>query len=106
MNGIFESVIKYKWPVIKINAGNTKIQKKYKMAIPSLNTLIVASWVIRARWREIKRFVLEFKARLFFLNSYIFTTFSLKSVTYELNLHCIIVQDQFLENLNFSIHFL
>ena len=25
-------------------------------------TLLVASWVIRARWREIQRFVLEFKA--------------------------------------------
>jgi len=25
-------------------------------------SLIVASWVIRARWREIQRFVLEFKA--------------------------------------------
>ena len=25
-------------------------------------TLIVASWVIGARWREIRRFVLEFKA--------------------------------------------
>ena len=25
-------------------------------------TLIVASWVIRARWWEIQRFVLEFKA--------------------------------------------
>ena len=24
--------------------------------------LIVASWVIRARWQEIRRFVLEFKA--------------------------------------------
>ena len=34
-------------------------------------TLIVASWVIRARWREMRRFVLEFKASLFFLNSYI-----------------------------------
>ena len=26
-------------------------------------TLIVASWVIRARWLEIQRFVLEFKAK-------------------------------------------
>ena len=34
-------------------------------------TLIVASWVIRARWREIQRFVLKFKASYFFLNSYI-----------------------------------
>ena len=25
-------------------------------------TLVVASWVIRARWWEIQRFVLEFKA--------------------------------------------
>ena len=34
-------------------------------------TLIVASWVIRARWREIRRFALEFKASYFFLNPYI-----------------------------------
>ena len=26
-------------------------------------TLVVASWVIRARWQEIRRFILEFKAR-------------------------------------------
>ena len=25
-------------------------------------TLIVASWVIRAKWREIRRFLFEFKA--------------------------------------------
>ena len=42
--------------------------------------LIVASWVIRARRREIKRFVLEFKAKYFFLNS-LFDAFSLKRVT-------------------------
>ena len=34
-------------------------------------TFIVASWVIRAKWREIRRLVLEFKASYFFLNSYI-----------------------------------
>ena len=34
-------------------------------------TLIVTSWVIGSRWREIRRFLLEFKASLFFLNSYI-----------------------------------
>lgn len=34
-------------------------------------TLIVAPWVIGARWPEIRRFALEFKASLFFLNSYI-----------------------------------
>jgi len=31
-------------------------------------TLTVASWVIRARGREIRRFVIEFKASYFFLN--------------------------------------
>ena len=34
-------------------------------------TLIVASWKIRTRWREIRRFVSEFKASQFFLSSYI-----------------------------------
>ena len=34
-------------------------------------TLIVASWVIRARRREMRRFVIEFKARYLFLRTYI-----------------------------------
>ena len=34
-------------------------------------TLIVAVWVIRARWREFRRLVLEFKASYFFLSSHI-----------------------------------
>ena len=33
--------------------------------------LTVASWVILVRWRDIERFLLEFKASYFFLNSYI-----------------------------------
>ena len=33
--------------------------------------LTVASWVIMARWRDIERFLKEFKATYFFLNSYI-----------------------------------
>ena len=44
--------------------------------------LIVASWVIRARWWEIRRYILEFKAGCFFL-IHIFDSFSLKRVTDE-----------------------
>ena len=72
-------------------------------------TLIVASWVMRARGREIRRFVIEFKASYFFLNSYIWC-FLFEKVTYEfnntLNLKYKEVRDQFLENLGFPIHFL
>ena len=73
----------------------------------------MASWVIRPRWREIRRFVLEFKARYFFLNSYIrcfpfekrqYTKYEKRNNT--LNLECREVRDQFLENLDFPIHFL
>ena len=47
-------------------------------------TLTVALWVIRARWQEIQRFVLEFKATpdlvccFFELVSYSFQTESIK----------------------------
>ena len=44
-------------------------------------TLIVASWVIRAMWREIQRFELVFKTSQFFLNSYI-DAFFFKRVSY------------------------
>ena len=71
----------------------------------------MASWVIRPRWREIRRFVLEFKARYFFLNSYIRCFLFEKSNlpvqrNNTLNLECKEVRDQFLENLDFPIHFL
>ena len=74
-------------------------------------TLIVASWVIRARLQEIRRFVLEFKARYFFLNSYFWCFLFEKSnlrvqINNTLNLECKEVRDQFLENLDFPIHFL
>ena len=74
-------------------------------------TLIVASWIIRARWREIRRFVLEFKARYFFLNSHIWCFLFEKSNlrvqrNNTLNLECKDVRDQLLENLDFPIHFL
>ena len=42
-------------------------------------TLMVASWLIKARWREIQWFVLEFKASLFFLNSYVWCSLFEKS---------------------------
>ena len=69
-------------------------------------TLIVASWIIRARWREIRRFVLEFKARYFFLNSHIWCFLFEKSNLRvqrndTLKLECKEVRDQF-----FPIHFL
>ena len=50
----------------------------------AMEEFIVASWVIRAIWREIQRFVLEFKASLFFRDSYnLFDAFSLERLTYE-----------------------
>ena len=60
---------------------------------------------------EIRRFVLEFKARYFFLNSYIWNFLFEKSKLLvqrnnTLNLERKEVRDQFLEDLNFSIHFL
>ena len=74
-------------------------------------TLIVASWVTsRARCREIERFVLAKPANSSCIH--IFDAFSLKRVTYEfkrnntLNLECKEVRDQFLENLDFPVHFL
>ena len=75
-------------------------------------TFIVASWVIGARWWEIRKFVLEFKARYFFLNSYIRCFLFEKSnlrVQRKNTLHrleCKEVRDQFLGNLDFPIHFL
>ena len=54
-----------------INVGQINIERKGKENLASVSTtitgteefmLIAASWVIRARWREIQRFVLEFKA--------------------------------------------
>ena len=72
---------------------------------------IVLPWVIRAKWREIRRFVLEFKARYIFLNSYVWC-FLFKKSNFRvqrnsiLNLECKEVRDQFLENLDFPIHFL
>ena len=74
-------------------------------------TLTVASWVIRERWREIRRFALEFKASYFFLNSYVWC-FLFKKSNFRvqrnsiLNLECKEVRDQSLENLDFPIHFL
>ena len=57
------------------------------------------------------RFVLELKARYFFLNSYIWNFLFEKSKLLvqrnnTLNLERKEVRDQFLEDLNFSIHFL
>ena len=75
-------------------------------------TFIVASWVIGARWWEIRKFVLEFKARYFFLNSYIRCFLFEKSnlrVQRKNTLHrleCKEVRDQFLGSLDFPIHFL
>ena len=72
---------------------------------------MVASWVLGARWREIRRLVLEFKVRYFFLNSYIRCFLFEKSNlrvqrNNTLNLECKEVRDQFLENLGFPIQFL
>ena len=75
-----------------------------------ISSLIVASWVIRARWREIRRFVVKFKASYFFLNSYIWC-FLVEKINLRvqrkntLHLECKEVRDQFLENLGFAIHF-
>lgn len=65
----------------------------------------------RARWRENQRFVLEFKACLFFLNSYICHVLLENSNlrvqrNYTLNLECKEVRDQLLEKLDFPIRFL
>ena len=73
-------------------------------------TFIVASWGIRARWRKIRRFVLEFKASYFFLNSYIWCFLFEKSNlrvqrNSTLNLERKEVCAQFLEDLGFPIHF-
>ena len=73
-------------------------------------TLVVASWVIRTRWREIRRFVLEFIARYFFLNSYTWCFLFKKSNlrvqrNNTLNLDCKEVRDLFLENLDFPVIF-
>ena len=79
-------------------------------ALFQISSLIVASWVIRARWREIRRFVVKFKASYFFLNSYIWC-FLVEKINLRvqtnntLNLECKEVSDQFLENLGFPIHF-
>ena len=62
------------------------------------------------RWREIRRFVLEFKALYFFLNSSIWSFLFEKSnlriqrnnTVNTLNLDCKEVQDQFLGKLRFS----
>ena len=72
-------------------------------------TLIVASWVIRARGREIRRFVIEFKGRYLFLRTYIWCFLFEKSNlrvqrNNTLTLKCKEVRDQFLENLGFPIH--
>ena len=63
----------------------------------------------QGKMRDIRRFV--FKARYFFLNSYIWNFLFEKSKLLvqrnnTLNLECKEVRDQFLEDLNFSIHFL
>ena len=65
----------------------------------------------QGKMREIRRFVLEFKARYFFLNSYVWNFLFEKSKLLvqrnnALNLERKEVRDQFLEDLNFSIHFL
>ena len=57
--------------------------------------------------QEIRRFVLEFKARYFFLNSYIWNFLFEKSKLLvqrnnTLNLESKEVRDQFLEDLNFE----
>ena len=66
--------------------------------------------IISARWREIRRFVLEFKVRYFFLNSYIRCFLFEKSNlrvqrNNTLNLECKEVRDQFLQKLDFSYIF-
>ena len=66
----------------------------------AMEEFIVASWVIRAIWWEIQRFVLEFKASLFFRDSYIgcflFGKTDLRvQRNSTLNLECKEVRDQF-----------
>ena len=61
----------------------------------------------QGKMREIRRFVLEFKARYFFLNSYIWNFLFEKSKLLvqrnnTLNLESKEVRDQFLEDLNFE----
>ena len=68
----------------------------------SNNRGVHAHRVIYARWREIRRFVLELKASYFFLNSYtwcfLFEKSNLRDQTNStLNLECKKVRDQFLE---------
>ena len=79
---------------------------------------MVASWQTRTQslfkvfyLYRFYRFVLEFKARYFFLNSYIrcflFEKNNLRvQRNSTLNLEYKEVRDQFLENLDFPIHFL
>ena len=74
------------------------------------NTISCCCLRIRARWRQIRRFVLEFKARYFFLNSYIRCFLFEKSnlrvqKNNTLNLECKEVLDQFIENLDFPYIF-
>ena len=47
--------------VLDVARAGQRTDKAHSIAIEE-STLIVASWVIRARWPEIRRFVLEFKA--------------------------------------------
>ena len=49
----------------------------------AMEGFIVASWVIRAIWRETQGFVLEFKPA-YSSGIYILGAFSLKRVTYEI----------------------
>ena len=64
-------------------------------------TLIVLPWVIRAKWREIRRFVFVYVWCFLFKKSNL--RVQRNSI---LNLECKQVPDQFLENLDFPIHFL
>ena len=57
--------------------GRTARSGKGYQAIEEFTLIVTPSWVIRARWREIRRFVLAFKARYFFLNSCITVKLSL-----------------------------
>ena len=69
----------------------------------------------QGKMAEIQRLVLEFKANLILLNSYIrrflFENSNLRvqrNNTLNLECKCLVIKclDQFLENLDFSIHFL
>ena len=57
--------------------GRTARSGKGNQAIEEFTLIVTPSWVIRARWREIRRFVLAFKARYFFFNSCITVKLSL-----------------------------